>query len=461
MKILHTADLHFSIKEDKLTEVINCTAHMLDAIEDEKPDIIILAGDIVDEYDGKIRLDSETARAAITFVQQCGNIAPVVIIRGTKSHDREAPYIFQHLQAKHPIYVGTEIEQIALVEPLLDKPLFVPLDQVGDNKIIATFTLLPSVDKSYLYAQTGSDIASGNAELRELLHDVMSGFGVINNAIPSPIPRIMVAHGMMTGAQFSSGQTAIGEDLEFGINDLAAANCDYIAMGHVHMLQSFSHNGKVIAWYSGSPGRMNFGEREEKGFLMPEFNGREYTQHFHPTPARRFVFGEADWRSGGKEAVLTELGKCLADCKMADVRFRYSITEEDKNSISREDMEKQLIDAGATRVKVECQIIPKERQRAAGISKLTTLPEKVAKWGETIGQDIPQSVLDIAAVIEGKDVEELIDMAMKRIGQTPSTDDRQESIKGAMRDYVEKQEEDSVVVPAEEKEVEPVQPGLF
>ena len=423
LRLSHSGDLHFSPKEDKLEETIRCTNHMFDVYKEEKPDVIILAGDTLDCHDGTIKLDSPTARAAISFVQRCAAIAPVVIIKGTNSHDRQTPYIFRHLQAKYPIYVGMELEQVALVNlnhPAWS-PQFIPLEDKGsiennhfdkDHSIV--FTLLPSIDKSYLYAKVEGGIREGNAHIRELLHDVMAGFGLVNDTISAPC--ILVGHGMITGSEFSSGQTAIGEDLEFGVGDLNAAKCDYYAMGHVHKYQSFP--GHI--YYSGSPGRLNFGEQEEKGFLMPEFEGRDVKEvKFHPTPARRFVFGEADWREGGKEAVLSSMSKCLEDCKGADVRFRYSITEEEQTAIRKDDIEKQFLDAGAKRVKIECQILPKERARAEGISKLEGLPAKVLKWGETVGETIPQSVLDIAEVIEGLDNEELISMALEKIDSTP------------------------------------------
>ncbi|MCK5607584.1 metallophosphoesterase [Candidatus Pacearchaeota archaeon] len=474
-KILHTADLHFSNKVDKLEETIRCSNHMLNVTKEEKPDVIILSGDTVDEYDGKIKLDSPTARAAISFVQRCADIAPVVIIKGTNSHDRQAPYIFQHLRAEYPVYVGTELEQVALVRGGDGLYKFFPQTHIvqslfdapgGGTKteeyamsadVVASFTLLPSVDKSYLYAKVDGGIQEGNAQIRELLHDVLAGFGQINDTISAPC--ILVGHGMITGAEFSSGQTAIGEDLEFGVGDLHAAKCDYYAMGHVHKYQQFP--GHI--YYSGSPGRLNFGEQEEKGFLMPEFDGREVKEvKFHPTPARRFVFGEADWRKGGKEALDASLAKCVADCKGADVRFRYSINEEEMTAVRKDDIERQFMEAGAKRVKIECQILPKERVRAEGISKLEGLPEKVKKYGETVGEEIPQVVLDIAAVIEGNDVEELIAMATEKIGDVSheevpalTVSDLKEKARGAMTDYLDKQEGEGLPldepVPVEER----------
>ena len=228
LKVLHTADLHFSISTDKLPEVIRTTDALLVQARAEQPDVIILGGDTVDEYDGRIRLDSDCARAAISFVQQAADIAPVVIIRGTKSHDRESPYFFRHLRGKNPIHVATSIEQVALVRHDLDlhayryewRPL---ADQrlVEGERTVAAFSLVPSLDKSQLLACVDASIAGGNIVFRELVHDLFAGFGLVNDACQCPT--FLVTHGMATGAVFSSGQQAVGEDLEFSIGDLQAA----------------------------------------------------------------------------------------------------------------------------------------------------------------------------------------------------------------------------------------------
>lgn len=409
MRILHVADLHFSVNPDKLEEMTRCSNHVLVEAIKEKPDVIVVAGDSVDEHDGKIRIDSETARAAISFIQRLADVAPVVIIRGTLSHDRETPYIFSLLKAKYPIYVSTEIEQIGLTSDKRFKPLS---GQTIGEPLIAAFTLVPSVDKSYLMGKLHASIGEANLQARELMRDVFAGLGLVNQTI-TDVPRIMVAHGMVTGAKMSSGQTAIGEDLEFGVDDLRAACCDYVALGHIHKMQSFP--GSI--YYSGSIGRLNFGETEEKGFLIAEFEGQKVKEvKFLQTPARRFAIHSVEWDEKGTEAILAEAEKCAADCHGADVRFRYTIPEEEKHTISNGELEKKFLDAGARKVKIEYSILPKNRTRAAGISKLSTLPEKLKRWGESVGEDIPHDVLSIASSIEGKDIDELVKEAITRTG---------------------------------------------
>lgn len=453
MKLLHTGDLHFSNNKEKREESITCTNHILTISAPEGPDVIALGGDSVDEFDGAIRIDSEAARSAISFVKRAADIASVVIIRGTKSHDRETPYLFAHLGTKYPVHVSNQVEMVALMEGPGNTPSFHPFNSIQQLRELETqgyrlktvFTLIPSIDKSYLMGQVDASIKEGNAQTRELLHDLFKGIGQINSQITT-VPRVAVIHGMMTGAQFSSGQTAIGEDLEFGLNDLAQLEVDYVAMGHVHKFQSFKLSNGALACYSGSPGRLNFGETEEKGFLMVNFDGQKVKDaNFHPTPARRFALYSIEWGETGIDGILAEAEKCKAECNGADVRFRYTIYEEEKHRVNRDELEKSFLDAGARKVKIEVTIIPKTRQRAAGISRITTLPEKVKMWGQTVGENIPDHVLKIAETIEGKETEELIAEAMARVEGTTksapaiSTDERKERVKAATERYFENQ----------------------
>lgn len=459
MKLLQTADLHFSNNKEKREEVITCTDHILTVAAAEGPDTIVLSGDTVDEFDGAIRIDSEAARAAISFVKRAADIAPVVIIRGTKSHDRETPYLFAHLGTKYPVHVSNQVEMVALMEGHnCSTPSFQPFNsiqqlielEVAGYVLKTVFTCIPSLDKSYLMGQVDASIKEGNAQTKEFLHDLFKGIGQINKQITT-VPRVAVIHGMMTGAQFSSGQTAIGEDLEFGLNDLAQLEVDYVAMGHVHKFQSFKLSNGALACYSGSPGRLNFGETEEKGFLMANFDGQKVKDaNFHPTPARRFALYDIQWGESGVDGITAEAEKCKAECHGADVRFRYTIPEEEKYKVNRDELGKSFLYAGARKVKIEVTIIPKTRQRAAGISRITTLPKKVKMWGQTVGENIPEQALKIAETIEGKEVEELIAEAMSRVegaekaAPTISTEERKERVKASMERYFESQESKTV-----------------
>lgn len=130
---------------------------------------------------------------------------------------------------------------------------------------------------------------------------------------------------------------------------------------------------------------------------------RAISIRFIPTPARRFVFVDAEFDE--LDGKLEEVKPTVAG---AHVRVRFSLPEERRHEADREGIENMLLAWGASAVKVESQIIPATRQRAAGISKATTLPEKVQRWAEATGVVVPDRVLEIAGSIEGMSSEELL-----------------------------------------------------
>ena len=250
----------------------------------------------------------------------------------------------------------------------------------------------------------------GVMSARETMHEVMVYLGEVNSRVDGDVPRVVVGHGMITGATFSSGMTAMGEDFEYSVNDLRQAGADLVAFGHVHRQQSFP--GAIF--YSGSPGRLNMGETEVKGFLVHEFSGSDLVEsRFVETPARRFVLTECGWEEG-VEGFDRMVESCEADCSGADVRLRFTVPEENRHMVNRDEVTRRLMEAGARRVVIELTIVPAVRQRAAGISRLSTLADKVAMLGES-GFTVTPRVLELAAAIEGRDVEELLDDARRSI----------------------------------------------
>jgi len=414
MRILHTGDTHFSVKNDKLAEVITVTDFILTQAAVLKPDLSVIAGDLVDEHDGAIRIDSPTARAAIRFVTELAKFSPVIIVSGTPSHDRQTPYLFERLRSPFPIHVGMEFQQI-LVYKDVQGYQFVPhtadTQFLADRHPLAALTLLPSPCKGNIVANIECTSQSEAVRItKEALQDMLSYFGEMNNRIPfEDTPRVAVGHGMVIGSEFSSGQVATGEDLEFSRSDLQLLNADAVMFGHIHKQQ----------WpYCGSPGRLSFAESESKGFLLHTLDGRQLVEtRFIETPARRFVLTEASWDDAGLDGIMAKAAECESQCQGADVRFRFTVPEECRHQVNRDELKARFEAAGARLVKIEMTIIPAVRIRAAGISRLETLPEKVEKWGTTTGTDIPTRVLDIARTIEGRDVEELIEDAKRQLEQ--------------------------------------------
>lgn len=411
-RIIHTADLHMSNNAEKREESVRTSDTLLADIQTNPPGLLVVAGDSVDEWDGLINLDSPASRAMFRFLSTAANYCPVVVVTGTPSHDRMTPEIFRFIRGRYPIHVSSQIEMLALVGRK-DGMAFVPWGEVSDTAgLVAVITCIPSPNKAKCIATLGGELRQLTTfDAQDMLHDALSYIGSINETVPAPIPRILASHGMVSGAIFSTGSVATGEDLEFTVGGLNSTNTDYKAMGHIHKKQSFPGN----IWYPGSPGRLSYGEVEEKGYLDVTFEGRSPTVIFKKTPARRFAFLERDLV--GNDDPATEFAAALEEFSSkvdgADVRVRYMVSQEHVHAVNRSIIISRLTAAGARKIKIEPRIIPVYRQRAAGISLLTNDIDKFKRWAEVNGIILSKRALELADSLKNATVEELYQASRK------------------------------------------------
>lgn len=169
-----------------------------------------------------------------------------------------------------------------------------------------------------------------------------------------------------------------GFDHEFTTGALFAARAQAFMLGHIHRHQVWQREGdagrQVIA-YAGSIGRFHFGEEGDKGFLVWEVDAVGASCRLEPTPARRTIDISFEGRPD-----IERMRELLAqhDLGGASVRVRWTVAEEDRAGVDRAAIESLL--AGAAEVKLEGRIVPVVRTRAAGLSRLPSLAEKVGAW---------------------------------------------------------------------------------
>ena len=398
MKILHTADLHFDNNPAFLRDIVKCCNYLLSHhAKEEKPDVIVVAGDTFNQ--GSI-LGSPATIEAINFVMGCAEIAPVLIVKGTLSHDSppDCLDVFQNLKCSNPVYVAKAIEQIALT-----KNGFAQLttENIADAKAI--FSCLPSVSKSNFVANGNGDnaIAKTNYEIAELLRDIFQGWGVANKIANSMgIPTILCGHGTVTGAEASTGQKIIGRDIEFSLNDLALAKARLVALGHIHKQQSWNLGEELNVCYCGSITRNDYAETEDKGFYLHEWDGERFASNFVKTPARVM-------RTIAYEGLPT-IDRLDEINEGDEVRIVYTVNQEDAAKIDEAELERVAREKGAASFKINKTVVPIVRSRSEGISKLKTLEEKLLSWGEAANVEITESVIDKLRLVETHDADEII-----------------------------------------------------
>ncbi|MCX5810756.1 MAG: metallophosphoesterase [Proteobacteria bacterium] len=384
MKILHTGDLHFDNPPQLLAEIVKCSNHLIGVAIGEQPDLIAVAGDT---FHDSVELGSPASLAAMKFIQQCADIAPVVVVRGTTTHDAEGSVnALAKLKGKNSIFVTDKPEQVYL----LDSGQFVT-NLATYDKPVALLSLLPSVTKANVVNGNGNGNQStqrSNEQTADLLRDILVAWGEVNQSIrlsrgsTSGIPAIMVGHLTVTGSVLPTGHQMIGKELELTVGDLRLAGANLVCLGHIHKSQSW----REIS-YCGSITRLNYGDAgDHKGFYIHELSKQELTSRFIETPARvmRVVKPMNDIPS------TDDLGDIAAgDC----VKLSFEISEEDLAKVNEEAIRQAALAKGAAEIKIEKIVVPKITVRAEGISRLKNAEDKLRKWAELTGVEVNENML--------------------------------------------------------------------
>jgi exonuclease SbcD len=218
---------------------------------------------------------------------------------------------------------------------------------------------------------------------------LLRGYAPIHRAARRQgVPTIGVSHGTVFGCVSEHGVPMAGFDHEFTTGALFGAEAQAFMLGHIHRHQAWEQEsgaGRQCIAYPGSIGRFHYGEEGEKGFLLWEVDADQARFTLEPTPARRTI----DIVFDGKpdlEALRATVAQ--QDVAGAFVRVRWTVADEDRHEVDRAAIERLL--AAATETKLEGRIVPVVRTRAAGISQLANLADKVRVWAQvTEAQDEP------------------------------------------------------------------------
>lgn len=432
LKVLHTADLHFDNKPDVLVEVVRCSDFLLNTAEKERPEAALITGDLVDQ---RLYMDSAGSLAALSFVKRLAAICPVLLIKGTELHDFDSLKVLTGLPN---VMVVDDVRQVCFSRKLGFYHADVPglpegFDPMCDADMVVS--CLPSLSKAFLVS-LGRDGDTAQEEIQNLVGDVLRGWGDINRELRGHgVATVLGAHGTIAGSVTSTGQVMVGHDITYGTDDLRAADCDYYGFGHIHKMQKVGP-----AYYCGSIGRLNAGEQEEKGFFMLDIEpGIQAKPRFIKTPAREFIILDLgkdpeNWQ----DALKAELaGREITENTV--IKVKASVSELNASSLIRKDVETVV----GREVMFEKSVIPLQRTRAEGISKLVSLRDKYIKYAECAGLPTDEGMLTRIDMM-GLPEEELTRMVVARIengGELPILD--------------------SVVEPAAEEHTVPTQETVF
>lgn len=391
IRIAQFSDLHYSAKN--LVEADRCFSHAVDRAITLKVDAAVVSGDSTDHA---LDLHSPAAERLARNIRRLADHCPVLMLQGTFSHELPGTLsMFRLLGGCYPVHVADRIGQVGLTS---DARWMASEDwqfSTLPSGLRALFFCVPTVNKAIVAATVG---ASSVAEaVGEHLAVLLRGFAASNLAARDQgLPTIGVSHGTVFGCISEHGVPMAGFDHEFTTGALFAAEAQAFMLGHIHRHQAWERQAATFEGrashqciaYPGSIGRFHYGEDGDKGFLVWDIGANEVRYTLEPTPARRtldIVFEGKPDLAGLREAVERE------GIAGAFVRVRWTVADEDRHEVDRAAMQALL--AGAAEVKLEGRIVPVVRTRAAGISQLATLADKVLVWAQSI-EAKPQPLLN-------------------------------------------------------------------
>lgn len=333
IKFIHTADIHFGVENygkidtatgihTRLLDFERALNFCIDTAVDENVDFFMFSGDAY-----KTAHPSPTQQQLLTrcFLRLHKAGIPLVMVIG--NHDNPLSFGKANSLDIFGQFPNGTFHVIAKPESFVLQTKSGPVQIVGipwptRNTI--------SVSKKHALKSAG--------ELTEYISkcvgQLISAFA---EKLDPAMPAVLMGHLTVSSGIFSGSEkrAIYGTDPVLLPSQLAIAPFDYVGLGHLHRYQDLNPNGYPSVVYSGSPERIDFGERREtKGFCLVTIEEKNKTAHrFIETPQRPFHQIEVHLASEKTqtEQILDEIKKY--DLKDAIVKIIYHIPEDKKDTV--------------------------------------------------------------------------------------------------------------------------------
>lgn len=250
MKFIHTADLHIGkivCEHSMLDEQRYILARILEAVEREKPDAVLIAGDV---YDKPVPSAEAVAVLDDFLVELAARKVRTFVLSG--NHD----------SAERIAFGGRLMEKSGVHVTQVYDGKFVPVT-LSDSEGEVDVWMLPFVRPVNVRACLAGD------EERDAVKDYTSAVkAALAQMHFTPGRRnVLLAHQFVTGSERSESEENVG-----GLDNVDATvfdAFDYVALGHIHKPQNVlkGDDGTVRARYSGTPLKYSLSEAVHKKSL--------------------------------------------------------------------------------------------------------------------------------------------------------------------------------------------------
>jgi len=281
MKLLHTADWHLGAhlgNVDRADDQFRSLERMMGYCEERQVDVMVVAGDIIEEYRGDdvAALVQRLARLLSTQVRRG---MTVLLIPG--NHDRE--HLFHIIDTIQSLSGDRAAQRVRFIS----KPQLVLLsDPGGDFSVQFLCAPYPTAHR-YLptdVAGRGLSKAERHQVLARAFADKLAS---AQRTLDPSLPAVLVSHIYVRTAETSS-HYRLSETEDIPIEPQDIPPWAYSALGHIHKAQDVG--GRAAVRYSGSIERCDAGEaNDDKSCVLVEIRrgGLVGEPELLPLPATR------------------------------------------------------------------------------------------------------------------------------------------------------------------------------
>lgn len=333
IKFIHTADIHFGMENygkidpktgihTRLLDFEKALNACIDYALQEKVDFFLFAGDAY-----KTTMPSPTQQKLLLkcFLRLQQAHIPLVIVVG--NHDNPLSFGKANtLDLFHDLPLSG-FHVIAQPSSFVLKTKSGPVQIVG----------MPWPTRTTL-GISPSHITKNSFELTEYISQrVAQIIQHYAEKLDPTIPAVLTGHLTVSSGIFSGSEkrAIYGNDPILLPSQLAISPFDYVALGHLHRHQNLNPHGYPALVYSGSPEKIDFGERnDEKGFCAVTIEEKNKTTYsFIKTPVRQFFQIEVTLKESANqtETILQKLAE--HDLTDAIVKIIYHLPANTKDTV--------------------------------------------------------------------------------------------------------------------------------
>lgn len=295
--VLHFADTHIGMENygrtdprsglsSRVVDFLRRMDEMIAYARDYDVDLVIFAGDAF-----KTRTPNPTYQREFAWrIRELAALAPVVMLVG--NHDI-APNVLKASSIE--IYDTLAVPNVWVANDYTVRQIETKRGPVivGTGPYPVRGRLLEAENTSGMtIAQTDALLQQKMGQYINALTEEADQYG--------DIPRLFTGHFTVSGAVVGSERDImLGRDIAVGLDVLADARWDYVALGHIHKHQNLTRTRDDVppVVYSGSMERIDFGEEgDPKGFCRVELMRHQTKWEFVKLDCRPFVTLRHDLR---------------------------------------------------------------------------------------------------------------------------------------------------------------------